>query len=371
MSAQTITISQPSSVPTNKLAIYLLVGKRTPKLEEDQLEPDPILSDGDFAAYNTNTHQIAISAEGARRLSKKLMKALRIEQPQLHRDGISAYEFQWADTSFVLEASGERIYRGVLSTYSSSMGWLNTPLMRTFSLDMPADYTNRVVFDISFDGSPTEFGIRSRPDPRADPRVIAAIRSLSIGNNSTLWNLESPPQREMLSAPSIINGPEKEAILKKALSAAREAIPRLPLPNSDAEGVEVVELKSTGGDSFAGKAVMTKGNVITFIGNATNLTITGFQAPDMYFGSKRESDFGAFEGKMNLSESRAKKIAKDCVHKFDPSITLRGTPLVSRPKAPKGTVVPRCAFTWAADLHLIGVEVDLGSGAVKKILVLK
>jgi hypothetical protein len=102
--SQVASNSPSAVVPTNTLAIYLLTGERKPVLENIKLEPKPILTDGDFVSFNTNTQRFAIKAEAAKRLCHRLKWKAGFTEPRARGDGGLSYGFDWPDTPFVLRA---------------------------------------------------------------------------------------------------------------------------------------------------------------------------------------------------------------------------------------------------------------------------
>jgi hypothetical protein len=162
---------------------------------------------------------------------------------------------------------------------------------------------------------------------------------------------------------------ERDNILKRASPLIEDAITRLGFAVGDAKGVKRVELVHLLGRDFGGKAVLMNGFAITFYGNATEVVVSGFQAPDIFFNADEEIDFRAFQGKRILSETQAIKVARDWVRRFDSAVKLKGKPLVERPNLPANIVVPRCKLLWVADEVGVMVEVDLESGVVKQLSV--
>jgi hypothetical protein len=161
--AQVVSNTPSPLVPTNTLAIYLVVGKRTPILEDNKLEPKPVLADDDFVAYNTNTQRFAIKAEAAKRLCRRVKEMNGFIEPRVRGDGHPSYGFDWPDTPFVLQALGERVYVGEFSCDASSFHW-DVPVITSVKFFLDSDSTNDVQFRIE--------------NPPNDKRIIAAVEKL-------------------------------------------------------------------------------------------------------------------------------------------------------------------------------------------------
>jgi len=172
--AQVASNTPSAKVPTNTLAIYLLAGERKPNLQDNKLEPKPVLADEDFLFYNTQSQQFAITAQAARRLCRKLQEKSGFYEPRL---------FTWSDTPFVLEALGERVYVGMFSTDTSSAQYAEIPVIKHESgvIGNPIDY---VKFDIGFQTAPFPSISKHSSDPRNDKRVVEAVRRLFPVTNS-------------------------------------------------------------------------------------------------------------------------------------------------------------------------------------------
>jgi len=177
--AQAVTNSPSVPAQSNTLAIYLLVGEQKSKLEDNVLESRPVLADGDFVSFNLNSQKFVIKAEAAKRLCRKLQEKGSVSVPEW---------FEWSATPFVLEALGDRIYLGMFSSYTSSVGYFGKPVVRSSTVFNPLTSTNDVEFDIGFNG----YAAHMRPvlDPRNDKRIVGAVEKLfkktgtSTGNQS-------------------------------------------------------------------------------------------------------------------------------------------------------------------------------------------
>jgi hypothetical protein len=166
--AQVVSNNPSAPALTNTLAIYLLAGARKPALEDNKLEPKPVLADHDFVAYDTNTQRLAIRAEAAKRLCRGIKEKAGYTQPQfieprVRGDGRPSYGFDWPDTPFVLQALEERVCVGEFSSDLSSFLY-DVPLIKPVKLFIHADSTNDVQFRIE--------------NPRNDKRIIAAFERL-------------------------------------------------------------------------------------------------------------------------------------------------------------------------------------------------
>lgn len=184
--AQVVSNTPSAPALTNTLAIYLLADARKPALEDNKLEPKPVLADDDFVAYNTNTQRFAIKAEAAKRLCRSVKEKNGFIEPRVRGDGHPSYGFDWPDTPFVLQALGERVYEGIFSSDFSSQMFFAIPVAKTRHVSIAADSTNDVVFEIGFDApvirnavsGQLDFNYKSVPDPRNDKRIIAAVEKL-------------------------------------------------------------------------------------------------------------------------------------------------------------------------------------------------
>jgi hypothetical protein len=113
------------------------------------------------------TQRFVIKAKAAKRLCCKLQEKLAVSLPE---------RFDWADTPFVLEALGDRIYLGMFSTHTSSVGYFGKPVVRSLTVFNPLTSTNDVEFDSDFIG----YAANMKPvlDPRDDKRIAAAVEKL-------------------------------------------------------------------------------------------------------------------------------------------------------------------------------------------------
>jgi len=204
VAAQTGVINGQVAPLTNILAVYLVADRDAAfngqaDLNSFKLEPTPVLSDGDFVAYNTNNHCFVVTARAAKKLN------LRVKKEGQRGD---KYVFDWPDTPFVIEASGERIYVGIFSSDFSSAAYFKEPVLKSSVLFIGENDTNDVTFCINAARDVYDFrremdraiskikteqfrGINAdsvkrkaetvphwAPDIRNDPRIIAAVRKL-------------------------------------------------------------------------------------------------------------------------------------------------------------------------------------------------
>ena len=168
---------------TNQVAMHVITNtvprdvlvNGTAKAEEMKLAPTPVLSDQDFVAYDSTNHVLTVTADGAKRIAKAMM---RKETPSVTRAGVVGYHLDGPDTPFVLVISGQPIYVGIFSspisstTYSSPVIWPSLPFVRE-------DSTNTVRLRIRFQKLPNNDS-QSLRDPRDDPRFLSAIKGLGL-----------------------------------------------------------------------------------------------------------------------------------------------------------------------------------------------
>ena len=172
-------LSRAGSI-TNTLAICM-VAERIPResLLHGTVKPgrlalaaEPLLCDRDFVSYDPTNHEFTVTAVAAKRLAKRLGIA---GAPALHHSGLAVYDLEWRNTPFVILASGDPVYVGVLSTPLSSHGY-RLPVVMPRVPYVEATETNAVPFHIEV---MAERG-HSWTDPRRDPRILAALRTLGL-----------------------------------------------------------------------------------------------------------------------------------------------------------------------------------------------
>ena len=144
-----------------------------------KLEPQPILSNRDFVAYDTNQHIFAITVEAAQRMGGRWGEP---RKPYVERSPATAYLYA-AGAPFVVVASGEPVYLGAFSTLYSS--WVyGVPTIQPLVGGSLAEATNVVAFRISADCVGFTRGPDGKvvfgPDVRSDGRILAALKRLGI-----------------------------------------------------------------------------------------------------------------------------------------------------------------------------------------------
>ena len=166
---------------TPTLGIYLFSGQvkfqgQAPwdlKMANVPLEADPAVADYDFASFDTNSYKFSLTAEAAKRLSRRLATLPGWSQPERNLQGGMAYSCMWPDTPFVLEVDGMPIYIGMFSCNFCSMAYTRTPVIKAKTPAIDVQATNNVNFQINFDKIE-----KSVIDPRSDSRIINAVRRL-------------------------------------------------------------------------------------------------------------------------------------------------------------------------------------------------
>jgi hypothetical protein len=136
--------------PTDYLSIWLLANQADVQaalngqadVRKVILEPQAILADHDFTAYNPKTGEFFIKAEAAKRLAHTLSPP-DFPDPRVHGGLGLGYVFDHADTPFVLKAMSERIYFGVFSSGVSS-GTYGSPVVKAADMFLPENSTNDV-----------------------------------------------------------------------------------------------------------------------------------------------------------------------------------------------------------------------------------
>lgn len=165
--------------PTEYLSIYLLANKADEQAalsgQADRtkitLEPQPILVDHDFTAYDTKTGEFFVKAEAAKGLCHELKEKMgknKFTEPRMHGNLGLGYGFDYSDTPFVLKAMHERVYTGVFSTTLSSRTY-GCPVVMPVDMFIPANSTNEEAF-----GFAPAF---------EDKRIVAAVGKLSLITN--------------------------------------------------------------------------------------------------------------------------------------------------------------------------------------------
>jgi hypothetical protein len=173
--------------------------------------------------------------------------------------------------------------------------------------------------------------------------------------------------------PKINDEAEKQAILQRAIPLINEAIERLHLKLAKVNTAKGVQLTGTGSGSaesrirFHATVVLTDGFEFSFLGFTDKIVLTGFSAPDYFFGSSHDVDVKAFLGARKVANHEAIKLAEGYVKKFNPRIELSGKPKLGWPNLPSNITVPRCMVIWSMDSWYVAVEVDLESGTVKSL----
>lgn len=163
---------------TNLLSFHLLADTAgwksiigsTGRLANVKLVPEPVLSDHDFVSYDTTNHIFVVTAEAAKRVSRKMMKR---DTPSVTTRGEKVYHLDGPDTPFVLVVSGERTCFGVFSSPISSIAY-SDPTIWGEHLVIPAESTNNFSFMIS------PYSSGEWPDQRKDSRFLAAVKKLSL-----------------------------------------------------------------------------------------------------------------------------------------------------------------------------------------------
>jgi hypothetical protein len=167
-----------AEVRTNFVSIYLLEStehRPWPSLEHTNLHnlkaaSSPVLSDGDFVAFDTTNHTFTVTAKAAERLSR----SIRGEPPTILRKGY--YELVPHPTPFVLMVSGEPIYAGAFFTAFSSNGF-DGPVIMADEVFIKRKVRPSARFSFSIQlGYPCSS--RNTPDPRSDPRLVEAVQQL-------------------------------------------------------------------------------------------------------------------------------------------------------------------------------------------------
>ena len=168
---------------TNRVGMYVVTNEvlrdalvnGTARAKEMTWAPTPVISDGDFVAFDATNHVLTVTADGAKRLAKAMM---RRETPSVTGRGVVGYHLDGPDTPFVLVISGEPIYVGVFSSpisstmYSSPVIWPSLPFV-------PEDSTNTIRLRLRFQKLKND-GSESTTNPWDDPRFLSAIKSLGL-----------------------------------------------------------------------------------------------------------------------------------------------------------------------------------------------
>ena len=171
--AGSITNTLAICMPAKKIpSDSLLHGSVRP--ERLALAPEPLLCDKDFVSYDPTNHEFAVTAAATKRLAERLAIT---GAPTTLASGVAVYHLQWDDTPVVILASGDAVYLGILSTpVSSTSFFYSLPVITPRLPCIEATDTNAVLFHIEV------MAERGRPwtDPRRDPRILAALRTLGL-----------------------------------------------------------------------------------------------------------------------------------------------------------------------------------------------
>jgi hypothetical protein len=142
----------PAAVPAQEgFAIYLLAGEGPPSLlEETELDElvlaeTPVIGPEDLVAYDAATHTMSLSVEAYERVREL---------------------FAAGAVPFVVTVDGERIYSGVFVSPLLSRSFDSVVMLDPLALDPP-----RLQLSLGYPG-PVVF---TGEDPRADPRILAAV----------------------------------------------------------------------------------------------------------------------------------------------------------------------------------------------------
>lgn len=165
---------------TNLVSIHLLEGTNShslPKLDALSLKnlkliSPPVLADSDFVAFDATNHTFAITAEAAERLAQSIWSAWK-KAPEIYQNG--AYALIPFDTPFVLKASDQCIYAGVFEAAGSPCPYADTVTIQSLSPFIQATVSRNNRFSFSVNRDDFRNGV---PDPRGDPRLIAAVERL-------------------------------------------------------------------------------------------------------------------------------------------------------------------------------------------------
>jgi hypothetical protein len=142
-----------------ELALYLLAEEGPASLlegaalDELALAETPIIGPDDVLAYDTDTHTMSLSQEAIARVRA-------LFEPPVPTGGVP----------FVMTAGGERIYAGAFWTPLSSLSYDGVVILdaQMLSSVMPGDLRISLGYPV-----PEVF---TGEDPRADPRILAAVR---------------------------------------------------------------------------------------------------------------------------------------------------------------------------------------------------
>ena len=175
---------------TNRLAIYLAVEgppreallNGTARPGGLRLDPEPLLSDADFVAYDKTNHTFDVTPKTAERLVRRLLgpKGRTALAPR----EVEMYLFAGFDyRPFVLTASGKPIYVGAFSSNASSSFFPLVPTIMYSPRPSPRGKSAaNVRLAIEWHGKDPGAPVaqRSHEDLRNDPSILAALQGLGL-----------------------------------------------------------------------------------------------------------------------------------------------------------------------------------------------
>ncbi len=158
---------------TNLLSISLLDSARQPIFP-------PVLTDKDFVSIDTTNQTFTITPEAARRLANTIWE-LRIKKygGALWKFPNGNYAIVAMAAPFVLQASGETIRNGVVSTFADSTRY-DVPVI----IPNPEYVNTNLTTNVSFCCDPSYPALFSKiGQPGIDDRIASAVQKLFASKN--------------------------------------------------------------------------------------------------------------------------------------------------------------------------------------------